>query len=190
MMAMNSEWGSGDQATFDIGWCMQCVDNVDSMVLRGSMTEASFERFLAAVLHLQSIDERNDSERVSLLQEVRDPVLMNASWRHQLATELKRREQKLALTRPAHALVSDSMALRLALKTVYWIAPPRPHPPDTPKYPGHLHERLRGRFGPLRRCLPAQTVHLGTTARGGEPGAGWCIAFESDHARRTEVTFP
>ena len=115
-----------DRPIFDTGWSMQCLERIDLVVMHGRMTNDSFERFLAA--SLRSIDDRDDSERVALLHDVRDPVLVNGRWRRKLAAELKRREEKLALTRPAHAMISDSPLLRSALKVVHWTAPPKyPH---------------------------------------------------------------
>lgn len=115
----------GEERIFDSGWSFQRVDNVHTAFFHGRMTEASFERFYA--VGMGSIDDVDDTERVAVLHEVRDPVLMNGRWRGKISRGLKERKAKLALTRCAYAMVTQSLVARVALKAMHWFAPP-PYP--------------------------------------------------------------
>lgn len=109
----------------DSGWYRDRIGSVDIAFVHGTMTDASFEHFLAEVC--RSIDECPDDARVAMFLEVREPALMDGRWRKRMAKELKDRAYKLALTRPAYAMVTSSLVVRSALKVMHWAAPP-PYP--------------------------------------------------------------
>ena len=109
----------------DSGWYRDRIHNVDIAFVHGTMTEASFGHFLAEAC--RSIDECPDDGRVAMFLEVVEPALMDSRWRKRLAQALKERAGKLALTRPAYAMVTSSLVVRCALKVMHWVAPP-PYP--------------------------------------------------------------
>jgi hypothetical protein len=109
----------------DTGWYRDRIGNVDVAYVHGSMTEASFEHFLAQAC--RSIDECGDDERLAMFVEAQEPALMDSRWRKRMANALKVRAAKLARTRPAYAMVTPSLMVRSALKVVHWTAPP-PYP--------------------------------------------------------------
>lgn len=98
---------------------------VEIAYVHGSMTDKSFEHFLAEAC--RSIDECGDDERVVLFLEVLEPALMDSRWRKRMVSALKERAEKLARTRPAYAMVTPSLIVRTALTVVQWAAPP-PYP--------------------------------------------------------------
>jgi hypothetical protein len=122
---MNPARSSTATGVEDSGWYRDRIGNVDIAFVHGTMTEASFEHFLAEAC--RSIDECADDARVAMFLEVREPALMDGRWRKRMAKELKLRADKLARTRPAYAMVTSSIVVRSALKVMHWAAPP-PYP--------------------------------------------------------------
>jgi hypothetical protein len=122
---MNPARGIAATGVADTGWYRDRIGSVDVAFVYDSMTEASFDHFLAEVC--RSIDECADDERVAMFLEVRDPALMDSRWRKRMADALKARAQKLGRTRPAYAMVTSSIMVRSALKVMHWAAPP-PYP--------------------------------------------------------------
>jgi len=122
---MNPARGIVASGVADTGWYRDRIGNVDVAYVHGTMTEASFEHFLAEVC--RSIDECSDDERLAMFVEAQEPALMDSRWRKRMAAALKQREAKLARTRSAYAMVTPSLMVRSALKVVHWAAPP-PYP--------------------------------------------------------------
>jgi hypothetical protein len=122
---MNPARGIAATGVADTGWYRDRIGSVDVAFVYDWMTEESFAHFLAETC--RSIDECADDERVAMFLEVRDPALMDSRWRKRMANALKERAHKLALTRPAYAMVTSSLVVRSALKVMHWSAPP-PYP--------------------------------------------------------------
>lgn len=122
---MNPARNISDSGVEDTGWYRDRIDSVEIAFVYDGMTDASFEHFLEEAC--RSIDECTDDDRVALFLEVREPALMNSTWRKRLARALKERAHKLAQIRPAYAMVTSSLVVRSALKVLHWVAPP-PYP--------------------------------------------------------------
>lgn len=122
---MNPARGIVSTGVADIGWYRDRIGIVDVAFVYDAMTQSSFAHFLAEAC--RSIDECADDERIAMFLEVREPAVMDSRWRKQMAKALKDRAHKLALTRPAYAMVTPSLVVRSALKVMHWAAPP-PYP--------------------------------------------------------------
>jgi len=122
---MNPARSTTATAVEDRGWYRDRIGSVDIAFVHGSMTEASFEHFLAEAC--RSIDECPDDAPVAMFLEVLEPALMDGRWRKRLAKELKDRTEKLARTRSAYAMVTSSLVVRSSLRVLQWAAPP-PYP--------------------------------------------------------------
>lgn len=141
---MNPARSSTATAVEDSGWYRDRIGSVDIAFVHGTMTEASFEHFLAEAC--RSIDECPDDTRVAMFLEVREPALMDGRWRKRLAKELKLRAHKLARTRSAYAMVTSSLVVRSALRVMHWAAPP--------PYPHTVVGSIEEAFGFIARHVP------------------------------------
>lgn len=141
---MNPARSTTVTAVEDIGWYRDRIGSVDIAFVHSSMTEASFEHFLAEAL--RSIDECPDDARVAMFLEVLEPALMDGRWRKRLANELKVRAAKLSRTRSAYAMVTSSLVVRSALRVLHWAAPP--------PYPHAVVGTVREAFEFIARYVP------------------------------------
>jgi hypothetical protein len=129
----------------DKGWYRDRIGSVDIAFVHGHMTEASFEHFLSEAC--RSIDECPDDVQIAMFLEVREPALMDGRWRKRMAQALKERARKLALTRPAYAMVTSSLVVRSALRVLHWAAPP--------PYPHTVVATVQEAFEFIARHVPA-----------------------------------
>lgn len=146
---MNPARISTAPGTEDSGWYRDRIGNVDIAFVHGAMTDASFEHFLAEAC--RSIDECPDDARIAMFLEVLEPALMDGRWRKRMAKALKERAQKLALTRPAYAMVTSSLVVRSALRVMHWAAPP--------PYPHTVVGTVQEAFEFIARYVPGLDAH-------------------------------
>lgn len=141
---MNAAVRKIDQGIVDADWYLDRIGSVVTVRFFRKLTEASFDRFLAALC--RSIDERSEDERWCMLVDAPQAVIVRSSWRKRLAAALDERKGILARTCMAYAIATPSLMVRSILKVVFWMAPP--------PYPVHIAGSVAEACDAIERHLP------------------------------------
>lgn len=149
----------------DANWHMDRIGAVVTVRFFGKLTDASFDRYLAALC--RSIDQRADDERWGMLVDAPQAVIVESAWRRRLAAALHERRGILSRTCAAYAIATPSLAVRSILRVVFWMAPP--------PYPAYVASSTEEGCEVLAKHMPevsAKALHVEYVRRRAEVLAG------------------